>query len=155
MKNVLLLFSMVVLSVGFLMPQVGLAQETAGFDYTNKESSSAGFGSNDDETAGFDRNITKDTAALNNPLDSSISTIPAFFIAVINILMIFAIPFIVLFIIYAGFLYVSARGNAETIKKAHAALLYALIGGLLILGSRTLLTIISNTAAQITSEQTN
>jgi hypothetical protein len=88
-------------------------------------------------------------AVLNNPLDSSISSIPAFFVAIINILMIFAIPFIVFFIIYAGFMYVTARGNAETIKKAHNALLYALIGGLLILGSRTLLTIITNTVEQI------
>jgi len=85
---------------------------------------------------------------LENPL-KNITSITGFFVAIIEILIIFAVPFIVFFIIYAGFQYVVARGNPEAIKKAHAALLYALIGGLLILGSRTLLTIIENTVTQI------
>jgi len=89
------------------------------------------------------------TVKLKNPLDDSVSSIPLFFKAIIDILLIFAIPFIVFFIIYAGFLYVTARGNAETIKKAHNALLYALIGGLLILGANVLLDVITGTVDQI------
>ena len=86
---------------------------------------------------------------LQNPLDSSISTIPDFFRAIISVLLVFAIPFIVFFIVWAGFLYVTARGNAEKIKQAHSALLYALIGGLLILGANLLLDIITNTVNEI------
>ena len=88
-------------------------------------------------------------AELTNPLDSSISSIPDFFRVLIEIILVFAIPFIVFFIIYAGFLYVTAQGNPEKIKKAHNALLYALIGGLLILGANVLLIIITNTINQI------
>jgi hypothetical protein len=95
-------------------------------------------------------NPPPESVVLQNPLDSSISSIPDFFQAIIDILLVFAIPFIVFFIIYAGFLYVTARGNAETISKAHKALLYALIGGVLILGANVLLDVISGTVKDIT-----
>lgn len=88
------------------------------------------------------------SARLENPLDN-ITTIPGFFRAIIEILLVFAIPFIVFFIIWAGFLYVTARGNPEKIKQAHNALLYALIGGLLILGANLLLDVITNTVEQV------
>ncbi len=61
----------------------------------------------------------------------------------------FAIPFVVFFIIYAGFLYVTARGNPGTIEQAHKALLYAIIGGLLIFGARAILAIITNTVYSV------
>lgn len=123
-----------------------------GIVYAAGENTQATGGTNQNtaETGGTGRNVVLDSSnSLNNPLDASISTIPAFFQAIIDILLVFAIPFIVFFIIYAGFLYVSARGNAETIKKAHSALLYALIGGLLILGANVLLSVITGTVAQI------
>ena len=87
---------------------------------------------------------------LDNPLDSSISSIPAFFLAILDILLVFAIPFVVFFIMYAGFLYVTARGNASVIEQAHKALLYAIIGGLLIFGARAILDIITNTVDSVT-----
>lgn len=90
------------------------------------------------------------SVTLESPLDSNISSIPKFFQAIIDILLVFAIPFIVFFIIYAGFLYVTARGNVETISKAHKALLYALIGGVLILGANVLLDVITGTVTDIT-----
>ena len=45
------------------------------------------------------------------------------------------IPVIVLAVIYSGFLFVSAQGNPEAIKKAKDALLYTLIGATVLLGS--------------------
>lgn len=93
----------------------------------------------------------KNETVLLNPLDDSVSSIPGFFQAIIDILLVFAIPFVVFFIIWAGFLYVTARGNPEKIKQAHNALLYALIGGLLILGANVLLDIITNTVAEVTN----
>lgn len=87
---------------------------------------------------------------LQNPLDSSISSIPAFFLAILDILLVFAVPFVVFFIIYAGFMYVTARGNPGKIQQAHMALLYALIGGVLIFGARAILNIIANTVGSVT-----
>lgn len=85
---------------------------------------------------------------LVDPL-SNISSIPQFFAAIIEILLVFAIPFVVFFIIYAGFLFVTARGNADKIEQAKKALLYALVGGLLILGANLLMEIITNTVEQV------
>lgn len=91
-----------------------------------------------------------DSTCLKNPLDPSISSIPAFFLAILDILLIFAIPLVVFFIIYAGFSYVTARGNPGKIQQAHMALLYALIGAVLIFGARAILDIIKNTVGSVT-----
>lgn len=81
--------------------------------------------------------------SITNPLKAD--NITELFEAIIDILLVFAIPLIVFFIIYAGFLYVTARGNESTISKAHMALLYALIGGVLILGAKVLIEVIGGT----------
>ncbi len=91
-------------------------------------------------------------AQLEDPLNDSINSIPAFFLAILDILLVFAIPFVVFFIIYAGFLYVTARGNPGNIEQAHKALLYAIIGGLLIFGARAILAIITNTVNSVVLE---
>ncbi len=79
---------------------------------------------------------------LQNPI--AVDTIEGLLRALIGIVIVFATPIIVFFIVYAGFLYVSARGNEQTITQANRALLYALIGGLLILGAYVLIEIVSN-----------
>jgi hypothetical protein len=90
---------------------------------------------------------------VQNPLEAD--NITQLFAAIIDVVLVFAIPIIVFFIIYAGFLYVTARGNESTIQKAHMALLYALIGGLLILGARVLIDVVKGTVEQVTGEETS
>lgn len=91
-----------------------------------------------------------ESVQLENPL-SGISSIPEFFAAILDIVIIFAIPFLVFFIVLAGFRYVTAQGNPEKLTKAHQALLYALIGGVLILGASVLLEVIQGTVDQVIS----
>jgi hypothetical protein len=80
---------------------------------------------------------------LHNPLRyDSLSEV---LLTILDVLVIFMIPVIIFFIIYAGFLYVTARGNQSSIETAHRTLLYAVIGGLLILGARALLAVIQGT----------
>jgi len=86
---------------------------------------------------------------LNNPLREDVSSIPDLFNIILDIVMIFAIPIIVFFIIYAGFLYVTARGNVDTVQKAHRAILYSLLGAVIILGAKALMVIISGTVDSI------
>lgn len=78
-----------------------------------------------------------------NPLGTV--TITGLFTTLLQILLVFAVPIVVFFIIYAGFLYVTARGNVEQISQAHRALLYALIGGVLILGGTLLIQVVQST----------
>ena len=80
---------------------------------------------------------------LRNPL-SGISSIPDLLAAVLNVIIIIAIPIIIFFLMLAGFKYVTARGNPSTITEASQALLYAIIGGVLILGATAITQIIKN-----------
>lgn len=86
-----------------------------------------------------------ETVTINNPLAAN--SITEFFFLIIEILLIFAIPIIVLFIILAGFKFVTAQGNESQIGDAKRALLYAIVGGLLILGAFLILEVIQGTVA--------
>lgn len=136
-------FIFTILFGGFLTQDVFAQRESSDAQVT-RESSNANTHRESSDASTFG------SVSLESPLDSNISSIPKFFQAIIDILLVFAIPFIVFFIIYAGFLYVTARGNVETISKAHKALLYALIGGVLILGANVLLDVITGTVTDIT-----
>ncbi len=57
----------------------------------------------------------------------------------------------VLGFIYAGFLYVTARGNPTKISTAHNALLYSAIGTAILLGSWVIASVIRNTIGALTS----
>lgn len=103
-----------------------------------------------DSDGGTNANVEAESARLTNPM-GGIESIPAFFQALLDIVMVFAIPFIVFFIIYAGFLYVMAQGKPEQIAKAHSALLYAIIGGVLILAANVLLAVVTGTVNEFTS----
>ncbi len=80
---------------------------------------------------------------LQNPLATT--TITEFLQEILAVIMIFAVPLIIFMIIYAGFMYVTAQGNESKVSKAHKALLYAVIGGLLILGANIILAVIQGT----------
>ena len=88
-----------------------------------------------------------DVTRLMNPLGDI--TIQQFFIKVIQILLIFAVPIIVFFIILAGFKYVTANGNTEKIESATTALTWALVGGIIILGAELILKVIEGTVNAI------
>lgn len=59
------------------------------------------------------------------------------------------IPIIALAIIYAGFLFVTARGNSEKLSTAKDALLYTVIGAAILLGSWAIAKLISETVLQL------
>ncbi len=86
---------------------------------------------------------------LKNPLGET-DTIPKLIKKIMDAILTVAIPFIVLFFIYAGFLFVTARGNKETIEKAKRMFWYTLIGALLILGAWTIASAIVTTVNEIT-----
>ena len=83
-----------------------------------------------------------DTIQFENPTIAG--SIPDFLYAVLRIFVIIAVPIVIFFIIYAGFMYVTARGNAEQLKTAHTALLYAIVGGLIVVGATVIVGIVTN-----------
>jgi hypothetical protein len=135
MKYILYLFAFACLVFGAGIP--AMASHDSGVGEEGDESSIGG----------------ADHVTIENPLEAE--NITQLFASIIDVVLVFAIPIIVFFIIYAGFLYVTARGNESTIQKAHMALLYALIGGLLILGARVLIDVVKGTVEQVTGEETS
>ncbi len=79
---------------------------------------------------------------LSNPL--TFEKISGLLAALLNVVIVISIPFIIFFLIYSGFMYVTARGNPEQIQQASKSLTYAIIGGVVILGAMAITTIITN-----------
>lgn len=84
---------------------------------------------------------------LCNPLQST--TITEFLEKIIDILLFFALPIIVFFIIFAGFKFVIARGNESQVSEAKAALTWSVIGGVIILGAKLIITVIQGTVSAL------
>ena len=78
-----------------------------------------------------------------NPLNSK--TIIEFLTKIIDILLIFALPIIIFFIIYGGFLLVTAQGEEEKISRGGRAITWAVIGGVIALGANLIVDVIKNT----------
>jgi len=83
------------------------------------------------------------TKNIINPLQSQ--TIPEFILKIIDVLLVFALPLIILYIMYAGFKLVTANGNAEQISSGRTALLWAVVGGVIVLGARAIIALIQGT----------
>jgi hypothetical protein len=80
-------------------------------------------------------------AGINNVQD----LIAAFLVAVVQI----SLPILTLFIVYAGFRFVIARGKPEALSEAKKNIVWVLLGAILILGAWVLATLIASTATQV------
>jgi len=118
--------------------QLAQASSTGGTGVTGNPTGGTGVTGNQQTTGTGQSSVT-----LQNPL-ANISTIPDLLAAILQVMVIIAIPIIIFFIIMAGFKYVTARGNASQIQEASRALLYAIIGGVLIIGATAIAQIIKN-----------
>ena len=91
------------------------------------------------------------TNGIKNPLGDNITDIPSFITTILNFVLFIAVPIIALAIIYTGFLFVTAQGNSEKLKKAKTTLLYTIIGAALLLGSYVIAQAIKGTVDDIKS----
>jgi len=91
---------------------------------------------------GNSQTVVTEPVKLLNPL--KVDSIQGLLVAVINVVMVLMVPVIVFYIIYSGFKYVMARGNASQVEEASQSLLYSILGGVLILGAFAIASIIQN-----------
>jgi hypothetical protein len=77
----------------------------------------------------------QEVLGIEQPLRSDLNSIPKLINALLEIVYKIGLPVVVLYFLYAGWLYVSARGNPAKIKTAHEAFLYTVVGAALILGA--------------------
>ncbi len=106
------------------------------------------------DTSASTTNSTGDTSAstqgdcggaLCNPL-KNISSLDGLLSAVLNAIVTVLAPiFLTLAFIYVGFLFVMAQGNAEKISGAKTALIWTVIGALILLGANAIGLVIKST----------
>jgi hypothetical protein len=95
---------------------------------------SAGNTGNDVSGIGNDNSGTNVSYQLDNPL-SGVNDIGSFIKKLLDIVLTIGIPIVAFFIIYAGFLFVTARGNSTKLETAKSTLGYTLLGAAILLGS--------------------
>jgi hypothetical protein len=89
--------------------------------------------------------------AFENPLNSNFSSIPSFIAGALRILVMVGLPIISLFVVYSGFLFLTAQGNPGALQKARENFLYVIIGAILIMGAWVIATLIGGTISQLTN----
>lgn len=87
---------------------------------------------------------TPKATGLTNPLNG-IDTLPQFLNAILAGVVQIGTIILILALVYTGFLFVAARGNAEEIQGARSALLWTVIGGLILLGASAIGLVIEGT----------
>jgi len=88
-----------------------------------------------------------DCTGLCNPL--KFGTLPQFLSEVLKVVAEIALPIVVLFLVYVGFLFVTAQGNEEKLKEAKKYLLWTIIGALIVLGASVLSQAIQTTVSNL------
>ena len=116
---------------------------------TNTGPSDTNSGPGDSNTGPGNTNPGQKTT-LVNPITAK--TITDFLIKIVDIVLVFMMPLIIFFIMYAGFLFVTARGNESKVTTARSALLYAIIGGVLVLGAHVIIQAICGTVSEFGSQ---
>lgn len=84
------------------------------------------------------------TEGLINPL-RNICSFEQFVELLLQAVIRIGLPIAVLFIVYSGFLFVTAQGNAEKLQKAKNTFFYTVIGVTIFLGSWALALIVEST----------
>lgn len=87
---------------------------------------------------------------LKNPLaGSGVNTINDFVKRLLDIVLTIGVPVVAVFIILAGFKFVTARGNQAEISKAKDNLLYTMIGAAILLGAWVLANALGETVNEL------
>ena len=84
--------------------------------------------------------------SLPNPLGEGTQTFRDVVVKLAQAITYIGIPIAGIFIIYSGFLFVSARGNEEQITKAKSTFFWTMVGTLLIVGAWAIATALSQFA---------
>lgn len=91
-----------------------------------------------------------DSGHIPNPLGRNAS-LTGFFNSIVSICIQLGTIVSVLAIMYGGFLYVTAQGDAEAIGKAYKTITWALVGTAILLGARTIMLTVTGTVKDLST----
>ena len=83
-----------------------------------------------------------------NPLN--VDSFEEFIYIIVRTVMLILFPIVILMIVYTGFMFVKAQGNPQKIAEARRALMWTIIGGMLVLGAYALAMAVKATIHSIT-----
>jgi len=83
-----------------------------------------------------------------NPTDYD--TIQDLITAIIDVVIYIMTPIITLMVIYTGFLFVQAQGNSGKLEQARTALMWTIIGAVIVLGAKGIALAVQSTVTSIT-----
>lgn len=84
---------------------------------------------------------------LSNPVPGGGATLEDFILLLLEILQMVLFPVLVLCIIYAGFLLVTAGGDEAQVTKSKTVIMWTLVGGAIIISAKVIQAFISSTVA--------
>jgi len=86
-------------------------------------------------------------AQFPNPIEAD--TIEELVATLLRAIVMLVTPFVVLFLMYAGWLFVTASGNEEKLTKAKTTFFWTLVGGVVVLGALAIAEAIEGTVAAL------
>ena|SRR3989344_70824 len=92
--------------------------------------------------------VTDGTAQFGNPLGKT-TEFSALIAKVLHAVVQIGIPVLVIFIVIAGFKFVTAQGSEKGITEAKDAFKWAVIGGAVLLGAQIIADVIANTVGKL------
>jgi hypothetical protein len=95
---------------------------------------------------------TQVSEKLQNPIGGphGVNTFSELVSKVISTAVLVVMPFVIVYFIYAGFLFVKAQGNPEGITEAKSAMTWSIVGAFILLGAEAFAQIIGTTVNSIT-----
>ena len=89
------------------------------------------------------------SAKIENPFKTGGNLVDLFKAILNNVVLPVGAVASVLAFVYSGFLYVKAQGNEAELKTAHKAILYTVIGTVILIGAAVIADVIGNTINQL------
>ena len=132
-----------VLATGAL-PHSAHAQAAA----TQQDNTGSGATTQQNNTGTGSSGCGSSTGGLTNPLNN-ICSLPALLTAILGGIVQIGSIFLTVMLVYVGFLFVAARGNSEKIQGAREALVWTVIGGLILLGATAIGLVIQGTVGTL------
>jgi hypothetical protein len=93
---------------------------------------------------------TEDPEKLDDPLGEGVS-LEGLLLKLFDIILYVGVPVVAFFLIWSGFMFITAQGSPEKLETARSRLLYTVIGAILLLGAWTISQAIKGTLEDIKS----
>lgn len=101
-------------------------------------------------SGGFSGEGSSNPQGVSNPLAGDVNSIFSFVRFILNnIVLPIGVVIVVFFVIYSGFLFVTAQGNADKLQDARQTFLWVVVGAAILLGSVAIAEAIETTVCRI------